>query len=95
MAYTASQSASEAIAVYALDSDVQALSTHFGTELGKIHAMLNGELVDLSQLDTAAQDNLVNAINELKAQLDAAIIGGGGTTTTDTDYAASFNSNIP
>ncbi len=70
MAVTSSQSAAAALVVYALQSDVEALSTHFGIEVGLIHAMLNGEQSDLSALNTTAQDNLVNAINELVTRID-------------------------
>jgi len=48
-----------------LDTNIQDLATRMGTEAKALRALINGNLTDLSGLNTTAKNNLVAAINEV------------------------------
>lgn len=56
--------------------------TRIATESKGIRTLLNGNAADLSALTTSAKANLVAAINELDAAIDA-LSGGGSAATLD------------
>lgn len=53
------------------------LTTRIATEIKAIRTLINGNVADLSALTTTAKGNLVAALNELKADVDAAAESGG------------------
>jgi hypothetical protein len=53
------------------------LATRIATEVKSLRVLINGNAADLSALNTTAKGNLVAALNELKAAIDAAVAGGG------------------
>ena len=55
-----------------LSTNVSNLATRIATEVKAIRTLVNGNVADLSALDTTAKSNLVLAINELKTALDTA-----------------------
>lgn len=55
-----------------LSTNVSNLATRIATEVKAIRTLVNGNVADLSALDTTAKANLVLAINEIKAALDTA-----------------------
>lgn len=59
---------------------VQDLATRIATECKALRTMINGNAVDLSSLTTTAKGNLVVALNELKAAIDAQ---SGGAAIND------------
>lgn len=65
------------------------LATRVATECKSFRTMINGNVADLSGLNTTAKNNLVAAINELKAAM-----GGAGaaiadeTTSTTTTWSS-------
>lgn len=65
-----------------LSTNVQDLATRVATECKALRTLINGNLADLSGLDTTAKTNLVAAINEVLAVAEAAGGGGGGDVTT-------------
>lgn len=73
-----------------LVSRVQDLATRVATECKSIRTLVNGNTSDLSALTTTAKGNLVAAVNELKAAIDAAVassgavINDGATNGTET-----------
>ena len=85
-----------------LSTNVSNLATRIATEVKAIRTLVNGNVADLSALDTTAKNNLVAAINEVKGLLDTAagditaLEGDVGTlsllTTTDkTDLVSAIN----
>jgi hypothetical protein len=85
-----------------LATRLQDLATRISTECKALRTLLNGNAADLSALTTTAKNNLVAALNEVKALADAAGASGGvaiddaATNTTETwssqkvsDYVAS------
>lgn len=67
------------------------LATRIATECKAIRTMVNGNAAGLNALTTTAKDNLVNAINEVKALASTAASNSGAhindaatTSTTDT-----------
>ena len=56
---------------------IQDLATRIATECKAIRTLVNGNAADMSALTTTAKSNLVAAVNELKAGLDAAVLAGG------------------
>jgi hypothetical protein len=66
------------------------LATRVATECKSLRTLISGNAADLSALTTTAKGNLVAALNELKAAVDAAGGSGGvaindaATNTTDT-----------
>ena len=71
-----------------LEQRLAALAVRIGTECKALRTLLNGNAADLSALQTTAKSNLVAAINELKALVDAAgsapEVNDGVTNTTNT-----------
>lgn len=73
-----------------LASQVQSLATRIATECKSIRTLVNGNAANLNALTTTDKTNLVAALNELKALIDAATAASGaqindtaiGTTTT-------------
>lgn len=61
-----------------LATNVQNLATRVATEVKALRTLINGNVPDLSALDTPTKTNLVAAINEAYA-------GGGGGGATDLD----------
>ena len=55
-----------------LSTNVSNLATRIATEVKAIRTLVNGNVADLSSLDTTAKANLVLAINEIKGALDTA-----------------------
>ena len=50
-----------------LETRLRNLATRMGTEAKALRTLINGNLADLSGLTTAAKNNLVAAINEVRA----------------------------
>ena len=67
-----------------LATQISSLATAVGTALKATRTLLNGNAADLSALTTTAKNNLVAAINELKASITAI-----GTPATINDASAS------
>ena len=70
------------------------LATRIATECKSLRTLMNGNASDLSALQTTAKTNLVAALNELKAAVDAAALSGGAaisdsTTSTATVWSSS------
>ena len=64
-------------------------ATRVATECKALRTFINGNLADLSALNTTAKGNLVAAVNEVKAAVDALSSGAAGiddgvTATTST-----------
>lgn len=55
-----------------LQTRLENLATRIGTECKALRTLINGNAGDLSALTTTAKNNLVAALNELKAAVDAA-----------------------
>ena len=64
-----------------LQTNLTSLAQRVGNEAKALRTLLNGNAADLTALTTTAKTNLVAAINELKAAVDAA--AGGGATIND------------
>lgn len=56
-------------------SEAQQLAEVMNTRLKALYAMLNGTAANLNALTTTEKSNLVNAINELKSDIDAIEVG--------------------
>ncbi|MDZ7824677.1 MAG: hypothetical protein U5K75_12045 [Ahrensia sp.] len=65
---------------------VQDLATRIATECKSLRTMINGNATDLSALNTTAKNNIVAALNELKAAVDA---GASGAVIDDAATASS------
>lgn len=63
-----------------LASNIQTYATRAGGEAKALRTLINGNAADLSGLSTTAKTNLVAALNELKAAVDAA---GAGVAIDD------------
>lgn len=63
-----------------LASRISDLAISIATRLKLVLTLINGNVLDLSALNTTAKNNLVAAINEVKAATDAA---GGGASIND------------
>lgn len=59
--------------------EVHNLATRTATEDKAIRTLVNGNAANLSALTTTAKSNLVAALNEIKAAVDAAASSGGAT----------------
>lgn len=74
------------------------LATRISTEFKAIRTLTNGNAADLSALTTTAKSNLVAALNELKAQINAigtpATINDAATNTTQTWSSTKISSDI-
>ena len=64
-----------------LATNIQNLATRVATEAKALRTLINGNATDLSALTTSAKSNLVAAVNELKAAIDA--VGSGGASIND------------
>lgn len=64
-----------------LSTNVANLATRISTECKALRTLINGNAIDLSSLTTTSKTNLVSAINELDAAVDAIV--GGATTLND------------
>lgn len=53
------------------------LTTRVATEIKTVRTLVNGNMSDLTSLNTTAKNNLVASINELKARIDAAVAASG------------------
>jgi hypothetical protein len=58
-----------------LETNLSNLATRSATEAKSLRTLINGNAANLTALDTDAQDNLVNAINEVFAMAEAAAGG--------------------
>lgn len=74
-----------------LSTNVSNLATRIATEVKAIRTLVNGNVADLSSLDTTAKSNLVLAINELKAALDTAASDISALETADTNLAGDIS----
>lgn len=70
-----------------LATNITNLATRVATEVKGIRTLLNGNLADLSALDTTAKTHLVAAINELVGNLDA-------LNTELTSFESTANTNF-
>jgi hypothetical protein len=70
-----------------LQTKLTDLATRVATECKALRTLINGNATDLSSLTTTAKGNLVAALNELKAGLDAAV-GAAGATINDASSAS-------
>lgn len=82
-----------------LQTNITNLATRVATECKSLRTLLNGNAADLSSLSTTAKGNLVAAVNELKAAIDAIpapgdIINDAATGTGTTWSSAKINSEI-
>lgn len=71
-----------------LATNLQNLATRVATEVKALRTLINGNAADLSALNTTAKNNLVAAVNELKASLTAigtaAVINDAATSSGET-----------
>jgi hypothetical protein len=67
-----------------LSTNVSNLATRIATEVKALRTLVNGNVADLSSLDTTAKSNLVLAINEIKGALDTAATDIAALETEDT-----------
>lgn len=76
-----------------LATNLQDLATRVATECKGIRTLINGNAADLSALTTTAKSNLVAAVNELNAEIDALSSGAAGiddgTTATTSTWSSS------
>ena len=80
-----------------LATNITDLATRVATEAKALRTLINGNVADLSSLNTTAKSNLVAALNELKAAIDAAdgaAISDTTTTTTTTWSSSKINTQI-
>ena len=74
------------------------LTTRVATELKSHKTLINGNAADLSALTTTAKNNLVAALNELKAALDAlgssTVINDAATNLTQTWSSTKVSTEI-
>lgn len=66
---------------------IENLATRIGTDVKALRTMLNGNVSDLTGLNTTAKSNIVAALNELKASID--VLVGAGYVTIDDASASS------
>lgn len=74
------------------ETNVTNLATRVATECKSIRTMLNGNAGDLSALTTSAKSNLVAALNELNAELDALSAGAAGIDDATTATTSTWSS---
>lgn len=81
-----------------LSTNVSNLATRVATEIKAVRTLVNGNAANLSALTTTAKTNLVAAINELDAALDAIdltdLISDTTTATTTTWSSTKIDSAI-
>jgi hypothetical protein len=76
-----------------LATNLQDLATRVATEIKSVRTLLNGNQANLNGLTTTAKTNLVAAINELKAGLDAAAGGAAGINDAATGSGSTWSSS--
>lgn len=74
-----------------LSTNVSNLATRIATEVKALRTLVNGNVADLSSLDTTAKANLVLAINEIKGALDTAATDISNLQTADTNLASDIS----
>lgn len=74
-----------------LSTNVSNLATRIATEVKALRTLVNGNVADLSALDTTAKANLVLAINEIKSALDTAASDISALQTVDTGLASDIS----
>ena len=74
-----------------LSTNVSNLATRIATEVKALRTLINGNVADLSSLDTTAKANLVLAINEIKGALDTAATDISNLQTADTNLAGDIS----
>lgn len=78
-----------------LATNITDLATRVATESKALRTLINGNVSDLSSLNTTAKINLVAALNELKLALDStAAINDSTTGTTSTWSSSKINTQI-
>lgn len=81
-----------------LATNVSNLATRVATEVKALRTLINGNSADLSALTTTAKSNLVAAVNELQAEINAvssgASINDAATNTTQTWSSSKINTQI-
>jgi len=77
-----------------LEAQLTTLATRAGTENKAIRTLLNGNLVDLSGLNTTAKNNLVAAINEVLVTAGAGGINDAVMALTSTWSSQKVNDEI-
>jgi len=75
-----------------LQTNLQDLATRAATESKAIRTLLNGNQSSLAALTTTAKNNLVAAINELDAAIDALSAGAAGINDTVTATTSTWSS---
>lgn len=73
-----------------LATNIASLATRISTECKTLRTLINGNAADLTALTTTAKTNLVAAINELKAGVDAA--GAAGINDTAASSSSTYSS---
>lgn len=74
-----------------LVTNITNLATRTATEIKALRTLINGNAADLSSLTTTAKSNVVAALNELKAAIDAIDSGAvinDGTTASDSTWSS-------
>jgi hypothetical protein len=72
-----------------LKTQIDNLATRVGSENKSLRTLINGNLADLSGLNTAAKNNLVAAINELVAAIGSASLINDAAAGPTTTYSSS------
>lgn len=72
-----------------LSVNVQNLAQTIGNEMKALRTLVNGNAADLAGLDTTAKNNLVAAINEVNAAVEALATSPGGATIDDSNTSTS------
>lgn len=75
-----------------LQTNLANLATAVGTKAKALNTMINGNLADLSTLNTTQKGTLVAAINELKSALDALSTGAGSISDATTAGTSTWSS---
>lgn len=75
-----------------LNTNLQNLATVIATDVKKINTLINGNVLDLSSLNTAQKNNLVAAINELKSTIDTLPSNASVTSQVNAAIAALVDS---
>jgi hypothetical protein len=75
-----------------LATNIASLATRISTECKTLRTLINGNASDLTSLTTTTKTNLVAAINELKAGIDAATNGAAGINDTTVSATSTYSS---
>lgn len=75
-----------------LATNLQDLATRIATECKAIRTLINGNATNLNALTTTTKSNLVAAINELNAAIDALAAGSGAISDGTTSGATTWSS---